>query len=215
MKRFRRIYYDFFSRFYDKVIALHSKDKSARLRRFLIEKSGFRPGQNLLDVCTGTGAVALEASRLSNGTGLVVGLDFSMGMLKKACSKARSRGNIMFVLGDVAAIPFKDQSFHVVTCSHAMYELSAKTRRHALSEIERVLRPGGCFIMMEHTEPKAPFVRFLYRLRIRSMGSSGNRAFAVDERPELKRFFKNVRLEYAPGGRSKVVYGFGEEGLDD
>ena len=207
MKRFRRYYYDLFSTVYDRVIALHSKDKSARLRRFLIEKSTFGPGQKLLDVCTGTGAVAHEAARYSRGEGAVVGVDFSMGMLRVARRKSMGQLFPIFVLSDVTALPFREESFNVVTCSHAMYELDPETRRKALSEFRRVLVRGGRFIMMEHTAPSSPFVRFFYNIRLMTMGSSGNRAFARDERPEIARFFKDVRLELAPGGRSKIVYG--------
>ena len=207
MKGLRRKYYDIFSNFYDKIIALHSKDRSQRLRRYLIEKSGFRPGQYLLDACTGTGSVALEAARFSKGKGVVAGVDFSIGMLSKAVKKASGIGNVFFVLSDVGTLSFKDDTFHVVTCSHAMYELSPQTRQAALSQFRRVLRPGGRFIMMEHTPPSSPVIKFLYQLRILSMGSAGNREFAKDERRELSMFFKDVVLEIVPGGRSKVVYG--------
>jgi len=209
MKTFRRRYYDFFSNFYDKIIALHSKDKSARLRRFLLAKSGFRPGQYLLDVCTGTGAVALEAASLAKGQGCVTAVDFSHGMLSRARAKASSRGlQVHFALADVSMLPFKDEVFHVVTCSHAMYELKAQVRTKALGEFRRVLKRGGIFIMMEHSAPESPFIKFLYNLRIMTMGSWENRRFALDERGELSRFFENVRLEPTLSGRSKVVYGF-------
>ncbi len=207
MKRFRRYYYDLFSRIYDRIIALHSKDKSESLRRFLIKKSAFRPGQRLLDVCTGTGAVAIEAARYVRGDGLVVGVDFSEGMLRHARKKAEGQDVPFFLLADVCALPFRKESFHVVTCSHAMYELSVETRRAGLSEFRRVLMHGGRFIMMEHTPPSSSFIRFLYMVRLMTMGSSGNREFALDERPEISRFFNDVSLEFAPTGRSKVVYG--------
>ena len=208
MKRWRRSYYDIFSSFYDGIIALHSKDKSARLRDFLIEKSGFEPGMNLLDICTGTGAVALRAASRQSSSGAVVGLDFSMGMLQKARKKARKGGiKVDFVLADVSRLPFLAETFHVVTCSHAMYELDPETRNSALGEARRVLVPGGVFIMMEHMEPDRPFVRFLYNLRLASMGSSSNREFAMDERPFVSRFFNGVQLMKAPGGRSKVIRG--------
>ncbi len=209
MKTLRRKYYDLFSNFYDQIIALHSKDKSARLRRFLLEKSGFRPSQYLLDVCTGTGAVAIEAAGVAKGEGLVAAVDFSSGMLRRAKDKAQVKGlKINFVLADVAQLPFKDDSFHVITCSHAMYELKPQTRHEALTQFKRILRPGGIFIMMEHRAPASPFIKLLYNLRIMTMGSSENRRFAQDEREELGRFFSGVRLEPTPSGRSKVVYGF-------
>ncbi len=208
MRRWRRRYYDLFSLFYDPIIALHSKDKSARLRRFLLERAGIAPGQKVLDICTGTGAVALMAGRMLKGNGVATGVDFSQGMLRKAREKARKQGiNVHFVLADVSKLPFLNESFHIVTCSHAMYELDPSTREGALLEAKRVLVPGGVFIMMEHMEPSSPFIRFLYHIRLATMGSPENREFAMDERPFLSRYLEDVRLEPAPQGRSKVVRG--------
>ncbi len=208
MRVWRRRYYDLFSLIYDVIIALHSRDKSARLRRFLLEKAGLIQGQRLLDICTGTGAVALRAGRLLGGAGLAVGVDFSWGMLKKASQKAwENNVQANFVLADVSRLPFQNARFDVVTCSHAMYELDPATRQAALLEVRRVLVPGGVFIMMEHMEPSNPLIRLLYNIRLASMGSSENKEFARDERPFLSQYFDDVVLEVAPGGRSKIIRG--------
>ncbi|OAG27578.1 class I SAM-dependent methyltransferase [Thermodesulfatator autotrophicus] len=209
MKRWRRKYYDIFSHFYDKIISLHSGDKRAFLRELLIKKTGLKPGGSLLDLCTGTGAVAITASRVAGKDGLVVGVDFSKGMLRKACEKAQKlkTKNLYFVLSDVARLPFADESFDAVTCSHAMYELDPATRNAALKEAWRVLKPGGCFTMMEHCEPKHPFIRLLYYIRLASMGSPENRKFARDETPFLARIFRNVSKEITPTGGSKIILG--------
>ncbi len=208
MKRWRRLYYDIFSSFYDRIIALHSRDRSLSLRKYLLDKSGIAEGQRLLDLCTGTGAVAIAAGRMLNGRGMVVGADFSTGMLKRAKNKALQNSiKVDFVLCDTAHLPFVSGQFHVVTCSHAMYELDPATRSGTLSEARRVLVPGGRFLMMEHMEPRTPFIRFLYRLRLASMGSAENKDFARDERPFLAHFFQDVKLELVPGGKSKIVSG--------
>ncbi len=209
MRRWRRRYYDVFSMFYDRVIALHSRDASASLRAFLLERVGVGPGCRLLDLCTGTGAVALRAAARVGDGGLVVGIDFSGGMIRKAREKAPAPGRAgpFFVVGDAARLPFRDAAFDAVTCSHAMYELDPETRDAALEESLRVLRPGGRFAMMEHCEPARPLIRLLYRIRLAAMGSGRNRAFARDEVPFLARRFREVTREIAPGGRSKVIAG--------
>ena len=207
--RFRRAYYDLFSPVYDRVIALHSGDASARLRDLLIERTGIKAGGRLLDLCTGTGAVAVRAQRATGPSGLVVGLDFSAGMIRRACAKARQKGveHVAFVVGDAARLPFSDASFDAVSCSHAMYELSPEVRDRVLREASRVLRPGGRFVMMEHCEPSRPLVRFLYRVRLSVLGSSENRDFARDEVPFLGRYFADVTRELSPKGRSKLIFG--------
>ena len=211
---FRRAYYDLFAPIYDRVIALHSGDASARLRDLLIDRTGVKAGGMLLDLCSGTGAVAFRARRMTGPDGLVIGLDFSSGMIRRAREKAARTGvtDVAFVVGDAARLPFAPASFDAVSCSHAMYELRPEARGRALEEALRVLRPGGRFVMMEHCEPSRPLVRFLYRLRLVALGSSGNREFARDEVPFLRRFFANARSELSPTGRSKLILGDKEEG---
>lgn len=209
MRRFRRFYYDIFSHFYDLVIQLHSKDESSALRDFLIKKTGISPGDRVLDICTGTGAVTMAAHKVIVPKGLVVGLDFSYGMLSKAREKARKKGlsALYLVMGDVGEMPFKWDVFECATCSHSMYELESETRMKALNEICRVLKENGRFFMMEHCKPRNPFIRLLYYVRLMFMGSPENRDFAEDEVPVIKRFFKDVKRELSPTGKSKLISG--------
>jgi len=209
MRRFRRFYYDVFSHFYDFFIQLHSKDTGSELRDFLIKKAGISPGDRVLDICTGTGSVTLVAHKVITAKGLVVGLDFSYGMLCKAQDKARKKrlSSLYQVMGDVNAMPFKENVFDCVSCSHSMYELKSETRMKALNEIWRVLKENGRFIMMEHCKPQKPFIRFLYNVRLMAMGSSANRSFAEDETPVIKRFLKDVKKEFSPSGKSKLISG--------
>ena len=209
MKRFRRFYYDIFSHFYDLVIQLHSKDESSALRDFLIKKTRISPGDRVLDICTGTGTVAVAGHKVIAPKGFVVGLDFSYGMLSKAREKAKKKGlsALYLVMGDVGEMPFKGDVFECVTCSHSMYELKPETRMNALNEICRILKENGRFFMMEHCRPRNPFIRLLYYVRLMSMGSPENRDFAEDEVPVIKRFFKDVKKELSPGGKSKLASG--------
>jgi len=210
MGRIRRFYYDIFSNFYDLIIDLHSKDKSEGLRDFLVESAGIGPGSAVLDICSGTGSVALKAAELvKEEGGRVVALDFSLGMLKKARRKSgeKNLGSLDLVQADVSCLPFPDCSFDRVTCSHAMYELTGKARMEGLGEINRVLKKGGRFFMMEHEVPQRPFVRFLYHVRLTTMGSRENRGFARDEIPELSAHFSDVQKSRSPTGRSKLLSG--------
>lgn len=214
--RLRRAYYELLSHVYDRVIALHSKDGNAGLRDFLIERVGVEAGSRVLDLCTGTGAVALRAQRAAGPRGLIVGVDFSEGMIRKAEEKVRAKGHdgIALTVGDAGLLPFASASFDVVTCSHAMYELTPAARDRALGEIRRVLRPGGRFAMMEHCEPHRPLLRFLYNVRLSALGCSANREFARDEVPCLRRFFREVRREVSSTGGSKLVLGVKDESID-
>lgn len=211
--RIRRAYYDLFSHVYDRVIAMHSGDANAAARDFLVERTGVEAGGQVLDLCTGTGAVALRAQQAVGPGGFVVGLDFSGGMIRKAEEKARLMHleSTAFVVGDAAHLPFATASFDAVSCSHAMYELSAEVRDQLLCEARRVLRPGGRFVMMEHCEPRRPLPRLLYRVRLLALGSSAAREFAADEVPFLQRFFSDVGRELSPTGHSKLIRGVKHE----
>ncbi len=204
MRRGRRFYYDLFSRVYDKVIALHSADKAGKLRSWLVEQGGCKGGMRVLDLCTGTGSVAIEASRTGS---LVVGLDFSWGMLEKARDKGKGARHLVWVQGSAPFLPFRDESFHVVYCSHAFYELRDWEKLWTLGEVKRVLLPGGCFLMMEHEEPSHPVVRFLYKVRLASMGSLDSSRFISKELKLFSRFFKDVVREKSPTGNSKLIKG--------
>ncbi len=210
MRRFRRIYYDLFSRIYDGVIALHSSDKAGRLRNWLVKQGGVGPGMVVLDLCTGTGSVAREAVKAVGREGLVVGLDFSRGMLEKAQKKGKGETNLVWVEASAAYLPFKDETFHVVLCSHAFYELKDWEKVWALAEIKRVLVKGGKFCMMEHEEPSHPLVRFLYRVRLASMGSWDSARFVAKEIQMLDKFFSGVTKKKSPTGNSKLLTGVKE-----
>jgi demethylmenaquinone methyltransferase/2-methoxy-6-polyprenyl-1,4-benzoquinol methylase len=98
MSSSRQIYYDLFSKVYDFIIRLHSRDREGSLRGFITEKANLSEGDKALDLCTGTGSVAAELTKDVGGEGLVVGLDFSRGMLKKAKKKANGYLGHLYLL---------------------------------------------------------------------------------------------------------------------
>jgi ubiquinone/menaquinone biosynthesis C-methylase UbiE len=205
MKRFRQKYYDFFSLIYDRFVALHSTDRALRLRYFLADTTGLKKGDKVLDICTGTGSALLPLKEKVQAQGLVIGVDFSIGMLKAGRSKTTSHERIFLVLADVGYLPFKKQAFNAVTCSHAFYELKGETQDNCLQEVRRVLKPGMPFLMMEHDVPKNFFVRMLFYLRLLSMGPQ--KAFEIlrHERELLMKYFKSVKKMPTPTGRSKIM----------
>ena len=205
MKRLRRRYYDYFSHVYDRFVGLHSPDRGSRLRYFLAEKTSLSRGENVLDICTGTGTLLTYLKERIQGQGLVVGADFSMGMLKAGRSKMPDRDSVFLVLADAAYLPFRDITFDAVTCSHAFYELKGETQDRSLHEICRVLKPGKPFVMMEHDVPENFLVRMLFFLRLLSMGPRKALEILRHERDLLMRYFRSVKRIQTPTGRSKVM----------
>ena len=114
-----------------------------------------RPGDRVLDVCCGTGDLALASAAAGAH---VVGLDFSERMLARARAKS---GDVEWVRGDAAALPFADGEFGAVTVGFGIRNLEDMER--GLAEIARVLEPGGRFGCLEITRPRG-FLRPFFRL---------------------------------------------------
>lgn len=201
---YRKRYYNLFSRVYDRFVALHSKDAQGNIREFLADITPVSEGERVLDICTGTGTLLLYLYRKVKSTGLVVGADFSRGMLEVARQKVGFLDNVCLVESDVAFLPFKNNMFDAVTCSHAFYELKGETQKKALQNIARVLKQGKPFLMMEHDLPGNPFVRFLLYVRFFSMGARKAIEILKHEKDMLERYFYPVEKVETPTGRSKV-----------
>ena len=203
-KSYRRKYYDVFSKIYDRFVALHSKDTQSNIREFLANLTPISRGDMVLDICTGTGTLLLYLSRKVSDRGLVVGADFSRGMLEVAKQKVQFSDNAFLVESDVAFLPFKSASFDAVTCSHAFYELKGDVQDQVLKDIVRILKPGKPFLMMEHDLPENKFVRFLLYIRFFSMGAKKAIEILKHEKEMLEKYFHSVKKVETPTGRSKV-----------
>jgi demethylphylloquinol methyltransferase len=214
MGSMRQVYYDLFSKVYDFVIRLHSSDRQGSLRRFITEKTLLSEGDRALDLCTGTGSVAVELAKTVGEKGLVVGLDFSWGMIEKARQKAAglNLNHLHLVQGNASRLPFRSASFHGATCSHAFYELKGSERSKTIEEVARVLKDKGRFCLMEHAKPEKVIARLFFYIRIFFLGASDAKKFLEGEEAVLDERFKNIAREMSPTGQSILIYG--EKGGD-
>jgi len=209
MSSLRQLYYDLFSKVYDLVIRLHSRDMEGSLRGFIAGKANLSKGDRALDLCTGTGSVAIELAKQVGENGLVVGLDFSQGMLMKAKEKANrlNMDRFYIVQANANQLPFKNLSLNGVTCSHAFYELKGIERTMAIEEVARVLKRDGRFCLMEHAKPEKLFPRLLFYIRLFFLGSKDAKKFLMEEGTIFGESFKNVNKEMSPTGKSKLILG--------
>jgi demethylmenaquinone methyltransferase/2-methoxy-6-polyprenyl-1,4-benzoquinol methylase len=210
--KIRISYYNLFSHFYDSFVALHSGDPGGRLRDHLARKVGLKRGDVVLDICTGTGAMLPSLRKCVDEEGMVIGLDFSIGMLKTARSKLASYPDIFLIQADVSSLPFKSGVFSGITCSHAFYELKGDTTVKCLGEINRVLKEGKNFLMMEHEVPENRFVRMLFYIRIFFMGRKKALEILRNEKRMFKSNFSRVDKTKTEDGKSKIILcqkGFG------
>jgi demethylmenaquinone methyltransferase/2-methoxy-6-polyprenyl-1,4-benzoquinol methylase len=139
---------------YDAMNRTMTAGLDRRWRRIAAE-AVVRPGDSVLDACCGTGDLAIACARAS---GRVTGLDFSERMLERARRKAPQ---LDWIEGDLLGLPFADGSFDVTTVGFGVRNVEDLER--ALSELRRVLRPGGRIAVLEITRPRGPLAPF-YRL---------------------------------------------------
>ncbi|HMA26154.1 MAG: bifunctional demethylmenaquinone methyltransferase/2-methoxy-6-polyprenyl-1,4-benzoquinol methylase UbiE [Solirubrobacterales bacterium] len=129
-------------------------------RRRAVDRANVGPGSDALDICCGTGDLALELRRRIGPDGRVAGCDFSGPMLEQARRKSGDEGlPVEFGWADALELPYGDESFDAVTIGFGARNLA--DLEQGLSEMARVLRPGGRLVILEITRPqRAPLAGF-------------------------------------------------------
>jgi demethylmenaquinone methyltransferase/2-methoxy-6-polyprenyl-1,4-benzoquinol methylase len=120
--------------------------------------------ETVLDLCTGTGDLAIALSRRRGGAGRVVGIDFAARMLAQAARKLASRGlnrRIGLVRGDAMRVPLPGASVDAAAIAFGIRNV--EDPRRALAELHRVVRSGGRIAILEFGMPTLPGLGPLYR----------------------------------------------------
>ncbi|MBU6428640.1 MAG: ubiquinone/menaquinone biosynthesis methyltransferase [Cyanobacteria bacterium REEB65] len=125
---------------YDRMNDLMTVGLHRSWKRDLLRQVGVRPGESVLDVCTGTGDLALLLKEAVGPGGSVKAIDFSAQMLEQAKGRPGAR-DVDWLAGDATALPFADASFDRVTVGFGLRNVASLGA--ALAEARRVLRPGG------------------------------------------------------------------------
>lgn len=152
---------------YDRANHILSFNQDRRWRRFAVRQAELCQGMRVLDLCTGTGDLALALARAAPVE--VVGLDLSRDMLARAREKARRaglEGRVRFLEGNALDVPFPSERFDRVTIAFGLRNLP--DYRAGLAEIVRVLRPGGRALILEFARPAGLWGR-LYELYLRHL----------------------------------------------
>jgi demethylmenaquinone methyltransferase / 2-methoxy-6-polyprenyl-1,4-benzoquinol methylase len=159
-----RTMFDRISGVYDLMNTAMTAGLHHRWRERAADRAELRPGDDALDVCCGTGDLALElAGRVAPG-GKVVGCDFSEPMLDVARRKAETAGEdaLQFEWADALDLPYASGSFDAVTVGFGVRNLADIDR--GLAEMTRVLRPGGRLVILEITQPRRRPLSTFYSL---------------------------------------------------
>ena len=115
----------------------------------------------ILDVCTGTGDLALAYARAAGPDVRVVASDFCRPMLDRGAEKGRRTGrDVEWIEADAQALPFADAAFELVTVAFGLRNIADTTR--GLAEMARVLAPGGRLAILEFSLPRNSLIRAGY-----------------------------------------------------
>lgn len=150
--------FDNISENYDGLNRVISLGSDIKWRKKVIKMVGDTKPNSILDIATGTGDLAIQFAESTNAE-KIVGLDLSEGMLsiakKKVSGKPISQ-KIEFIQGDSEALPFEENTFDAITVSFGIRNF--ENLEVGLSEILRVLKSNGIFVILETSVPsKFPF----------------------------------------------------------
>lgn len=220
--------FDSISGHYDRLNRILSLGTDRRWRRRAVNLIGIhtRPLE-ILDVATGTGDLAIEALRL--GPRRITGIDISGKMLEQGRRKISWMGlgeQIVLLKGDSQAIEFGDGTFDVAMCAFGVRNFEDTLT--GLSEMCRVLRPGGMVMVLEFSRPERFPLKQIYGLYFRHVlprigrrvsGDPGAYTYLPDSVmafPDNERFldlltaagFGDVKQRRLTGGIASIYYGF-------
>ncbi|WP_018660419.1 demethylmenaquinone methyltransferase [Heyndrickxia acidiproducens] len=218
------------SKNYDYMNSVISFQQHKRWRKETMRKMDVKKGCTALDLCCGTADWTIALAEAVGESGHVTGLDFSENMLAVGKKKVDARGlkQVDLIHGNAMDLPFENNTFDYVTIGFGLRNVP--DYKQVLSEMHRVLKPGGMAACLETSQPVVPVYRELYYFYFRYMMPVLGKMFAksYDEyswlqesarsfpgMKELAYLFEEtgfVRILYKPfaGGAAAAHIGFKE-----
>jgi demethylmenaquinone methyltransferase/2-methoxy-6-polyprenyl-1,4-benzoquinol methylase len=160
-----RAMFDRIAGLYDRMNTVMTAGLHHQWRRRAATLAAVTPGDRALDVATGTGDLAFELATRVAPNGAVIGVDFSERMLEKARAKATAFEETVpvgFQTGNALALAFDDDEFDAATVGFGARNFSDLER--GMSEMARVVRPGGRVVVLEITTPRRPPLSTFFRI---------------------------------------------------
>ncbi len=164
-------------------------------RKQVARETGIINCQNILDVCTGTGDMAIELCKFWKGKAYIEGLDFSRELIevaRKKVSKSRLENKINFKEGNAETLPYIDKQFDAITITFGLRNI--KNRLKALKEFYRVTRPGGYFVCLEFSQPVNPVFSKIYFFYLMNFAPLIARIFGSD--PAAYKYLGNTIKDF-------------------
>jgi len=189
--------FDTISKEYDGLNRVISFGIDVKWRKKVVEIIGSTNPNSILDIATGTGDLAINLAQTKASK--IIGLDISEGMLdvgRKKIEKLKLNNTIDMVLGDSEKIPFEDNSFDAITVAFGVRNF--ENLEKGLSEIYRVLKTGGTFVVLETSIPtKTPY-------------KQGYHFYSTNILPVIGKLFSKDKLAYKYLSDSAAAFPYGE-----
>ncbi|OBX25562.1 bifunctional demethylmenaquinone methyltransferase/2-methoxy-6-polyprenyl-1,4-benzoquinol methylase UbiE [Gelidibacter algens] len=189
--------FDTISKEYDGLNRVISFGIDVKWRKKVVDIVAQSNANRILDIATGTGDLAINLAQTSAQE--IIGLDISDGMLEVGRKKIADRklsNKIQMLLGDSENMPFEDHSFDAITVAFGVRNF--ENLEKGLSEILRVLKPNGTFVILETSVPvKTPF-------------KQGYKFYSKFILPTIGKVFSKDRVAYSYLSESASVFPYGE-----
>ncbi len=184
---------------YDRLNAILSFSQHIRWRRLAVRLARVQPGDQCLDVCSGTGDFAVDLAAVVGPTGRVIGADFCEPMIRNGLQKTAHAhgGPITMMVANAEALPYPDARFDVATVGFGIRNVAHIEK--AVGEMARVVKPGGRVVILEFNRPRPvwykPFVDFYLFQILPRIGGLLSRREAYTYLPEsMKQFISREEL---------------------
>ncbi len=203
--------------YYDEMNDIMSMGMVQGWHRFMMKKAGDISGKKCLDVGTGTGEIAFHVARTAGAGSTVIGVDITPKMLELAEKKERELDlpvKIDWRVGDALKLEFEDDTFDLVTSGYMLRNVTDILQ--AVSEMHRVLAPGGKVVVAELSKPKNAVVRFFYNIymkRVKRYGRKYDKGKSIDGRQSAYQWL-TTSIEGFPYGEDMVKI-FRKAGFED
>jgi demethylmenaquinone methyltransferase/2-methoxy-6-polyprenyl-1,4-benzoquinol methylase len=183
---------------YDLITRLLSFGRDQAWKKQLIRLARAAPGDRVLDLACGTGDLTFVAEERGASA---VGLDLTPRMIVLARQKAAERqSHASWLVGDMCALPLPDSTFTLVTTGYGLRNVPDLSK--ALSEIHRVLQPGGRLCALDFDKPDAAWLRIVYLAYLNVVG--GTLGWVLHRDPDTYRYIPASIRRY-PGARGVKV----------
>ncbi len=203
--------------YYDEVNDIMSMGMVQGWHKFMMKKAGDISGKKCLDVGTGTGEIAFHVARTAGAGSTVIGVDITPKMLELAEKKEKELDlpvKIDWRVGDALKLEFEDDTFNLVTSGYMLRNVTDILQ--AVSEMHRVLAPGGKVVVAELSKPKNAVVRFFYNIymkRVKRYGRKYDKGKSIDGRQSAYQWL-TTSIEGFPYGEDMVKI-FRKAGFED